>query len=268
MSKFLGICDLFVWIRNNALIVFISAGFIDSVAQMVPVIFLEVNKCLRTKDSNCDCNYATIERSDFVLLLWLLFLIALDEVHNCYCKRVGLFLQIFCWTVCDFLLDHSLTSQMTFSSLSLLILSDLYCSHSTVKLVANIKLFYHIYRKVLIACVASASGYGSGVQWFDSRRVKNFSTRLSFKSNSSDISRFMLSNSRHQPLRRLLFMRSRVYNSKNLNCWGAVVFVKDLFTHFLDCWSPMGVDILVTPKQEVERKSMWFCGVNCFLLLV
>ena len=41
---------------------------------------------------------------------------------------------------------------------------------------------------------------------------------------------------------------------------------KDLFTYFHDFWSQIGVVILVTPKQEVERKSEWFCGVNFFLL--
>ena len=33
---------------------------------------------------------------------------------------------------------------------------------------------------------------------------------------------------------------------------------------FHDFWSQMGVVILVTPKQEVERKSEWFCGVKFF----
>ena len=46
--------------------------------------------------------------------------------------------------------------------------------------------------------------------------------------------------------------------------WGAVLFLKDLFTHFHDFWSQIGVVILVTPKQEVERKSEWFCGVKFF----
>ena len=45
--------------------------------------------------------------------------------------------------------------------------------------------------------------------------------------------------------------------------WGAV-FLKVLFTHFYDFWSQIGVVILVTPKQEVERKSEWFCGVKFF----
>ena len=46
------------------------------------------------------------------------------------------------------------------------------------------------------------------------------------------------------------------YNSKNLNCIGVLSY--DLFTNFHDFWSQIGVVILVTPKQEVERKSEWF----------
>ena len=42
------------------------------------------------------------------------------------------------------------------------------------------------------------------------------------------------------------------------------MFFSDLFTHFLDFWSQIGVVILVTPKQEMERKSECFCGVNFF----
>ena len=53
------------------------------------------------------------------------------------------------------------------------------------------------------------------------------------------------------------------YNSKNLNCNGALSFFKDLFTHF-HFWSQIVVVILVTPKQEVEQKSEWFCGVKFF----
>ena len=45
--------------------------------------------------------------------------------------------------------------------------------------------------------------------------------------------------------------------------WGAVFF-KDLFTHFHDSWSQIGVMILVTPKPEVERKSEWFCSVKFY----
>ena len=39
----------------------------------------------------------------------------------------------------------------------------------------------------------------------------------------------------------------------------------DLFPHFHDFWSQIGVVILVTPKQEGERKSECFCRVK-FLL--
>ena len=46
--------------------------------------------------------------------------------------------------------------------------------------------------------------------------------------------------------------------------WGAVFFFLRSVTHFHDFWSQIGVVILVTPKQEVERKSEWFCGVNFF----
>ena len=45
------------------------------------------------------------------------------------------------------------------------------------------------------------------------------------------------------------------------NCPAMLIF-KYLFTHFHDFWSPIGVTILVTPKEEVERKSEWFCGVK------
>ena len=39
---------------------------------------------------------------------------------------------------------------------------------------------------------------------------------------------------------------------------------QDLFAHFHDFWCQIGVVILVTLKQEVERKSEWFCGVKFF----
>ena len=54
----------------------------------------------------------------------------------------------------------------------------------------------------------------------------------------------------------LLFCNSKnFYNSKNLNCFGALSFFKDLFIYFREFWSQIGVVILVTPKQEMERKS-------------
>ena len=71
-------------------------------------------------------------------------------------------------------------------------------------------------------------------------------------------------NSRHQPLDGYYLGAPPFYKSKNLNCIGALSFFKDLFTHFHDFWSQIGVVILVTPKQEVERKSEWFCGVKFF----
>ena len=56
------------------------------------------------------------------------------------------------------------------------------------------------------------------------------------------------------------------YNSKNLNCIGALSFFKICSHIFYDFWSQIGVVVLVTPKQEVERKSEWFCGVIFFSL--
>ena len=53
----------------------------------------------------------------------------------------------------------------------------------------------------------------------------------------------------------------------NTSCfWNSsgYVFSKDLFTRFQDFLSQIGVVILVTPKQEMERKSECFCGWNCF----
>ena len=49
------------------------------------------------------------------------------------------FMQIFAGPFCAFLLERSLTSQVTFSRFRSSFLSDLYCFHSEVKLVANIK---------------------------------------------------------------------------------------------------------------------------------
>ena len=46
------------------------------------------------------------------------------------------------------------------------ILSDLYCSHSEVKLDANIKSVAAKQRLGTCSRVVSASGYGSGGQWF------------------------------------------------------------------------------------------------------
>ena len=43
---------------------------------------------------------------------------------------------------------------------------------------------------------------------------------------------------------------------------GRCLFFKDLFIRFHDFWSQIGVVILVTPKQEVQRKSERYCGVK------
>ena len=51
---------------------------------------------------------------------------------------------------------------------------------------------------------------------------------------------------------------------------GAVFFwdLFILFTHFYEFWSQIGVVILITPKQEVERKSERFSGVKLFRSIV
>ena len=59
------------------------------------------------------------------------------------------------------------------------------------------------------------------------------------------------------------------YNSKNLNCIGArCLCFKDVFSHFHDFWSQIGIVILLTPKQEVERKSEWFLRRKIFFALI
>ena len=57
------------------------------------------------------------------------------------------------------------------------------------------------------------------------------------------------------------------YNSKNLNCNGTLYFLRSVHT-FSSVGSQIGVVILVTSKQEMERKSEWFCGVKFFLLFL
>ena len=79
----------------------------------------------------------------------------------------------------------------------------------------------------------------------------------------SDVFRNCFSNS--------LIVRSRssfcLVNENFLTCTSGLVllcFFKDLFTHFHDFWIQLGVVFLVTPKQEVERKSECICDVKCF----
>ena len=141
--------------------------------------------------------------------------------------------------------------------------------------------------------------------------VKLFSTRLSFESNLSDMSRFMLfkflpvkffisiicfissyalwsagndndacvvgsggaifwrlfcitaSNRRAWRLFQSKWSEF-FYSSKNLNFIGALSFFLRSVHTFSWFLSRMGVVILVTPKQEMERKSEWFCGVMFF----
>ena len=107
----------------------------------------------------------------------------MDEVHINYCERVGLFYANFlpdCF--CAFLLEHSLTSQVTFSRFRSAFLSDLYCSHSEVK---------HSNKKGLIDEWAVHLIMGRDLNGSNPGGVKCFSNRLSFESNSSVISWFM-----------------------------------------------------------------------------
>ena len=59
---------------------------------------------------------------------------------------------------CAFLLKHSLTSQVTFSRFRSLFLSGLYCSHSEVKIVAEIKSIAAWQQEGHDSLVDSASG--------------------------------------------------------------------------------------------------------------
>ena len=53
-------------------------------------------------------------------------------------------------------------------------LSDLYCCHSEVKLVAKIISISSLQEEELDSRVCSASGQGAGGQWFESRRAELF----------------------------------------------------------------------------------------------
>ena len=78
------------------------------------------------------------------------------------------FMQIFCLTILRFFQEHSLTSQVTFSRFHFSFLSDLCCSHSKGKLVANIKSVASNQKVGTDSRVGSAYGYGLGAQWFES----------------------------------------------------------------------------------------------------
>ena len=95
----------------------------------------------------------------------------MNEVHSNYCKRVVLFYANFSLDrFCAFLIEHSLTSHVTFSGFRSSFLSDLYCTHSEVKLVAKIKPIAAWQQEGPEIRLGSASGKGSGVPWFESRR--------------------------------------------------------------------------------------------------
>ena len=51
------------------------------------------------------------------------------------------------------------------------------------------------------------------------------------------------------------------YNSNNLNCFEALSFLRSVHT-FL--WFFIGIVILVTPKQEMDRKSERYYGLKSF----
>ena len=85
------------------------------------------------------------------------------------------------WTFFDFSSD--------FSRFCSSFLSDRYCSHSDIKLVANIKSVATKQKQGTGSWVVSASGFGSGGQGFESRRCQMFFHVL-LESNSSDISLF------------------------------------------------------------------------------
>ena len=70
---------------------------------------------------------------------------------------------------CVFPLEHSLTSQVTFLRFRSSILSDLYCFHSDVKLVANIKSTTAWQQAGTGSRVGTASSEGSGGPFFESR---------------------------------------------------------------------------------------------------
>ena len=67
-----------------------------------------------------------------------------------------------------------MTSQVTFSDFHSSFLSDLFCSHSEVKLVAYINSVAANEIQGQGSRVVNASGYKSGGQWFESRLGKMF----------------------------------------------------------------------------------------------
>ena len=65
---------------------------------------------------------------------------------------------------CAFLLEHSLNFQVKFSCFRCSFLNDLYCSHSELKPIANIKSVAEWHKFGSDRRVGSASRYGAGGQ--------------------------------------------------------------------------------------------------------
>ena len=102
---------------------------------------------------------------------WTKFIAIIVNVLVYNYKRIAIIVTFLCtffaWQFCDFLREHSLTSQVTFHAFVLHFWVILLRS---VKLVANIKSVAALQQKGPDRRVDSASGYGSRIQWFESRR--------------------------------------------------------------------------------------------------
>ena len=101
-------------------------------------------------------------------------------------------MQIFRLTILHFSSRAFLTSQVIFSGFRSLLLCELFCSHSEVKLVANIMLVAAKQKKGRIAEWSVHLVMDWEVSGSNTGGFKCFSNRLSFESNSFDISWFML----------------------------------------------------------------------------
>ena len=96
-----------------------------------------------------------------------------DSLSRFRNSSVNVFMQFFAWPFCAFLLELSLTSQVTFSRFRSSFLSDLYYSHSEVKLFSKIKSIAALQEEGLDSRVGSASDQGAGGQWFEFQRTKH-----------------------------------------------------------------------------------------------
>ena len=98
------------------------------------------------------------------------FYLLSNEVWSNYCKRVCLFSNFSLDRFCAFFREYS---QVTFSRFRSSFLSGLYCSHSEVKLAANINSIT-TNQNGPDNRVGSASGQGSGGQLFESQHGQLF----------------------------------------------------------------------------------------------